>query len=394
MTLAAEPAKYTGPCPGRITFTGSITTDGPAKVPYQFHSWLKFQDGKYKSWPGGVLTFAEAGTQSISKTIIFVGDGTKFSSQMDVGTAIPNPMHSKLVPFSVECSGAAESNVATRGGEVAQQNPATGPFASQAKVEVKWKGTVIPLKREEQIAFLFVVAIHDQTALRKLKFDPNATDPNYSYKVDGGEVWASPRRPGLGGFYQPPVGMPTYNPAGPATENDKEIDHYSIEGEEDLFEQRQVTPRGSEMAQQNRAAGPFATQANVEVKSHGTVIPLKREEQIAFIFVQAIRKLEDDCRWHAAEPCTLDALVRGPKSKDETPLGKLKFDPNATDPNYSYKVVPEVDNWRVWANPRRPGLGGFYVRIFSTYYNPAGPATENDKEINEAGIGGDDFLER
>lgn len=242
MQLTASPTKYTGPCPGRITFTGSITTDGPATVPYQFHSWLKSQDGKYKSWPGGVLTFADAGTQSISKTIIFVGDGTKFSSQMDVGTAIPNPTHSKLAPFSVECSGAAEGNVATGGGEMAQQNPATGPFATQAKVVVRWKGTVIPLKREEQIAFMFVVAIHDQTALRKLKFDPNATDPNYSYKValGGGadpqrrtyQVWANPRKPGLGGFYSNGRFSTWYNPAGPATENDTKIDEKTIDGED------------------------------------------------------------------------------------------------------------------------------------------------------------------
>jgi hypothetical protein len=269
MLLTASPTKYTGPCPGRTTFTGSITTDGTAKVPYQFHSWLKFPDGKYKSWSGGVLTFADAGTQSISKTIIFADDGPKFSTSMDVGTAMPNPMHSKLVLFSVECGGVTEG------------------------------------------------------------------------KVAGGAVQAA--------------------------------------------------------AQQNPTTGPFATQAKVTVKSQGAIIPLKREEQIAFMFVQAINSMEDDCGRHAAEPCTLDALIRGPKSKSGWPLGKLKFDPNGADPNYGYKVALDGNRWQVWANPRKPGLGGFYNKgsfFGGTWYNPAGPATDKDKKIDELAIEGDSFKGR
>lgn len=268
MTLAAEPVKYIGPCPGRITFTGSITANGPAKVPYQFHSWLKSPDGKYKSWPGGVLTFPDAGTQSISKTIIFTDDGPNFSTQMDVGTALPNPMHSKLVPFSVECGVATQGKVAAGGVETAQQKPGTGPFATQAKVTVK---------------------------------------------------------------------------------------------------------------------------------SQGAVIPLKREEQIAFMFVEAINSMEDSCGRHAAEPCTLEALIRGPMSKDNWTLGKLKFDPNATDPNYSYKVALDGVKWQVWANPHKPGLGGFYNKgafFGGTWYNSAGPATEKDKKIDESSIEGDLFVGR
>lgn len=267
MQLTASPTKYTGPCPGRITFTGSVTTDGPAKVPYQYHSWLKSPDGKYKSWPGDVLTFSEAGTQSISKTIVFADDGAKFSTLMDIGTALPNPMHSKLVRFAVECGGAT-----------------------------------------------------------------------------GGKATAA----GVGAAHPMP------------------------------------------------AAGPSATQARVEVKSKGTVIPLKRQEQIAFMFVQAVASMEDDCGRHADEPCTLDALIRGPKSKDGWPLGKLKFDPNAADPNYSYKVAVQGDRWQVWANPRKPGLGGFYNKgsFGGTWYNAAGPATEKDRKIDEYTIEGDSFKGR
>jgi hypothetical protein len=148
---------------------------------------------------------------------------------------------------------------------------------------------------------------------------------------------------------------------------------------------------------QEPAAGPFATKAKVEVKTEeDTVIPLKREEQIAFMFVSAIDSLEDDCGRHAAEPCTLEALIRGPKAKEaDWPMGKLKFDPTTTDPNYTYKVVLEERKWQIWANPRKPGLGGFYLKHAfggGKFYNPAGPATEKDKKISGSSIEGDLFM--
>ena len=99
-------------------------------------------------------------------------------------------------------------------------------------------------------------------------------------------------------------------------------------------------------AQQKVAAGPFATKATVEVKSENGVIPLKREEQIAFMFV-------------------------------------------------AYKVVLNGSNWEIWANPRKPGLGGFYAvgKFFGgRWYNPAGPATAASTKITESSIDGDLFM--
>jgi hypothetical protein len=149
------------------------------------------------------------------------------------------------------------------------------------------------------------------------------------------------------------------------------------------------------LARQKPAATPSATTATVMVKSDGKAIPLKREEQIAFIFVEAIKSLEDDCGRHAAEPCTLEALVRGPKASDSSGMGKLKFDPNATDPNYTYKVTLNGKDWEIWANPRKPGLGGFYAkgRFFGgQWYNPAGIATKANMTIDESSIDGDLFI--
>ena len=144
--------------------------------------------------------------------------------------------------------------------------------------------------------------------------------------------------------------------------------------------------------QQKPAAGPFATKAKVVVKTQDgdKVIPLKREEQIAVKFAGTIDALERNCGFYAAEPCTLEALIRGPKFKDAGyPVGKLKFDPNATDPNYTYKVVLDGSDWRIWADPRKPGLGGFYIKKGlhgGTWYNPVGPATEKDTSIGETAI--------
>jgi hypothetical protein len=132
------------------------------------------------------------------------------------------------------------------------------------------------------------------------------------------------------------------------------------------------------------------------VTSSGKVIPLTREEQIAFIFVEAINSLEDDCGRSAAEPCTLEALVRGPKAKDSLGVGKLKFDPNATDANYTHKVTFDGRNWERWADPRKPGLGEFYAKrgINQMWYNPAGTAARNNMNIDEFSIEGDSFADR
>jgi hypothetical protein len=146
-----------------------------------------------------------------------------------------------------------------------------------------------------------------------------------------------------------------------------------------------------------QATGPFATKANVEVKAEDKVIPLKREEQIAFIFVAAINSLLDDCSRHAAEPCSLEALVRGPKPKDDWGMGRLEFDPNATDPNYTYTLTVNGREWEVWASPRKPGFGGFYTKKAfggGTYYNAKGPATQTSVKLTETSIDRDLFIAR
>ncbi|MBP1634242.1 MAG: hypothetical protein H6Q10_816 [Acidobacteria bacterium] len=145
-----------------------------------------------------------------------------------------------------------------------------------------------------------------------------------------------------------------------------------------------------------QSATPFDTKATVVVKSDDKVIPLDRREQIAFMFVDAIRSLLGDCRSHAAEPCTLEALIRGPKAKDDWGVGKLTFDPNATDPNYTYSVTLGDDaSWQVRADPKTAGLGGFYAKgpsFGGTWYNAAGRAGQADTALTETSVEGDLFF--
>jgi hypothetical protein len=151
------------------------------------------------------------------------------------------------------------------------------------------------------------------------------------------------------------------------------------------------------------AQSPSDTKAVVSAKElDGPQIDFQRPEQIALMFVVAIADLQDDCKSHAKHICTLPELIAGPKSqvKDWT-IGKLKFDPNKTDPNYTYKVASTYNvatgagKYEIWATPKKPGLGGFYWTgrgfIGEYYYNPSGAAAATDKKLDAISVGGDSF---
>lgn len=71
VTLRPVP-DYSGPCPARIRFTGTITADRPGKVLYQF--------GAGTMEPGETITFSAAGSRTVSGAITFgasSGPGTQ-----------------------------------------------------------------------------------------------------------------------------------------------------------------------------------------------------------------------------------------------------------------------------------------------------------------------------
>jgi hypothetical protein len=147
---------------------------------------------------------------------------------------------------------------------------------------------------------------------------------------------------------------------------------------------------------QAATTGPFATKATVEITDAGGKIPLKREEQIAFMFVDAIKHVEAECGRDAGGPCTIEVLAAGPKSTDSIKVGKLKFNPITTDPNYTYKLTINGSNWELWATPKRAGLGGFYVAagmMGDTYYSAKGAASNKDRKLTGTSINGDIFFQ-
>lgn len=159
-------------------------------------------------------------------------------------------------------------------------------------------------------------------------------------------------------------------------------------------------PAGRAVSTEHNASnsGPITTHAQVTVKDLQEVeVPLKQQEKIAVMFIEAISFMEDDCRLHLDRGCTLAELVAGPKSSGWN-IGKLKYDP-ARDPNYKYTVTIAGRGWKASANPQRAGLGGFFVDgtrgiTADTYYNAHGPATAKDKRLGEISVSGELFQVR
>jgi hypothetical protein len=141
--------------------------------------------------------------------------------------------------------------------------------------------------------------------------------------------------------------------------------------------------------------GPFATTAKIEIEdSHGP-IKLKREEQIAFMFLSAIATLENTCQVEAQHACTMQELLTGGKAPNGWHLDHLKFDP-AVDPNYTYVLNTNGMIWEAHANPKKPGIGGFYFMSngmpnSTAYFNAVGDASLTSSLLTSTSIEGDSF---
>jgi hypothetical protein len=144
-------------------------------------------------------------------------------------------------------------------------------------------------------------------------------------------------------------------------------------------------------------SGALPTTAKVEVgENTGNMIPLKREEQIAILFLTAIQQIETECMSGSAKrACSMDQIMTSDASHPE----HLKFDPK-TDPNYTYTLAVNGTAWEARATPKKPGLLGFYFMQRSwpgsplATYNRSGTAAVIDTEIGNRSIEGDSFATR
>ncbi|MGO9324256.1 MAG: hypothetical protein ACLP07_06810 [Terracidiphilus sp.] len=110
VTLQSVP-DYTGPCPVKIRLTGSITTDGPGTVFYQF--------GAGKMEPGDTVTFTAAGSKTVSHVITFNHPEPGYGNEIGVGAILEaigedtsgnhdaSMKGSNNASFSINCTGIA-----------------------------------------------------------------------------------------------------------------------------------------------------------------------------------------------------------------------------------------------------------------------------------------------
>jgi concanavalin A-like lectin/glucanase superfamily protein len=141
--------------------------------------------------------------------------------------------------------------------------------------------------------------------------------------------------------------------------------------------------------------GPFATKATVEFEDANGKVKLRREEEIAYMFLSAIEVIEHECQLTVQHVCPMSQLLSGSDSHGGQ-IEHLKFDPNRTDPNYTYTLAAGGMAWEAHANPKKPGLKGFCfmsrtVGTTTATYNPGGAAGWTSIEIGNRGMSGDSF---
>jgi hypothetical protein len=142
------------------------------------------------------------------------------------------------------------------------------------------------------------------------------------------------------------------------------------------------------------SSGPITTIAQVTVKNeHEVEVPLKPQERVAFMFMDAFSSIEGDCDLHLHRRCSIAEMVAGPKASDWH-IERLKYDPSR-DTNYKYTVTIDGRSWTASAVPQRAGLGGFFVDgssfMAKYYYNAKGPASASDTYIPDTSIAGELF---
>ena len=155
------------------------------------------------------------------------------------------------------------------------------------------------------------------------------------------------------------------------------------------------TPSPSGASSPMPTTGPFATTAKVEIEDSNGKVQLKREEQIAYIFLSGIEIIEHNCQLTLQHTCPMDQILSGSYPKGAI-IEHLKFDPNKTDPNYTYTLATGGMAWEAHANPKKPGLKGFCfmardVGTTIATYNSTGNAGWVSTPLGNRGTEGDTF---
>jgi len=150
-----------------------------------------------------------------------------------------------------------------------------------------------------------------------------------------------------------------------------------------------AAPTGAGAA--SSGAGSIATTAKVEAEDAKGPLQLKREEQIAVIFLSDIEVIEHECQLNVQRSCSMSELMTAAPGREH-----LKIDLNKVDSNYAYTLATGGMAWEVHANAKKPGLKGFCFMSRSvgttvTTYSTTGKSGWVDTEIGNRGVEGDSF---
>jgi Concanavalin A-like lectin/glucanases superfamily len=218
-------------------------------------------------WDGKAVANDKGGGKPNKTGVFSIGESTVFRGRYLNGSVEEVALWNRAVNASEV---AAIYATATGSGGAAVPSTATAGsqgstlFPNTAKVQLEGPNGVMPLKPEEKIAFLFASAVQGiesdcQFQLQRacgmaevlggvksangqrtghLKYDPR-TDPNYTYSVGAldmaWDVHATPKKPGLMGFYIWSRGLAVativYNASGAASAIDRQFTSSSVEGD-------------------------------------------------------------------------------------------------------------------------------------------------------------------
>jgi Concanavalin A-like lectin/glucanases superfamily len=142
-------------------------------------------------------------------------------------------------------------------------------------------------------------------------------------------------------------------------------------------------------------SGPFASKATVQIEDAHGPVQLNRNEQVAYMFLSAIEVIEHECQLDIQRACPLDQLLSGAYPKGSG-IDHLKFDPNKTDPSYTYTLAVNGMAWEAHATSKKPGFKGFCfmsrdVGTTIVTYSNSGPAGWTSTAVGNRGMSGDSF---
>lgn len=134
----------------------------------------------------------------------------------------------------------------------------------------------------------------------------------------------------------------------------------------------------------------------VEIQDdNGTTLKLTPTEMVGYMMVYTVDFMQSDCLDKLGKPCTTEQLRKGAVLRDGKRTWRFMYDPD-TDPNYSYVITSDKRGWEVHANPKRPGLIGFYISApdgsNTKYFNRKGAATNKDEKIGANSVVGTMFF--